>query len=242
MTMRTKTILMAVALLVAAAAPAPAQDLNAIVDSLQAERRKYGATMNDDECVELINAVAWAHRDDGWGLSGKDFGKHGVRHDGVQVAHDVLHHRPTNKIWDVLGAAGAQSTAPRSAGDLGPGGPPPGSNRPWVAPVPPRGTATQPGNGGAVTPPPPPPDGAVVAKLNELIGHVATLTATVDGLRATVAGQATQLDLLTNQRLTEDWAARVWAYTDPAKPAPAVTLPAYRGCARLLGCVTLTPQ
>jgi hypothetical protein len=216
------------------AAPAGAQDFDAVVRSLHEERGKYGATMNDDECAELVNAVAWKHRDDGWGLSGKTFGTHGTLHDGTQIAHDILHHRPSNRIWDVLTSAGAASTPIRS---FGPGGPPPGSNRPWVAPVPPRGTSTQPGNGGTVTPPPP-PDGAVVAKLNELIAQVAALNGTVESLRA-------QVSHLTTERLTEDWAARVWAYTDPEKPAPAVTLPpwpSYRGCARLLGCVTLSPQ
>jgi hypothetical protein len=156
--LKTIRFLLVALILTLGAVSAAAQDLGAVVQSLQQERQKYGATMNDDECVELINAVAWKHRADGWGLSGKTFGKHGVRHDGEQVAHDVLHHRPTNKIWDVLGAAGAQSTPPRSAGDLGPGGPPPGSNRPWVAPVAPRGAPEpQPQPQPQPTPQPPPP-------------------------------------------------------------------------------------
>jgi hypothetical protein len=233
-----RTWLIAV-VLVLAGWPVRAQNFDAVVKSLHEERAKYGATMNDDECAELVNAVAWKHRDEGWGLSGKNFGTHGTLHDGTQVAHDILHYRPTNKIWDVLTGAGAHSTPIRA---FGPGGPPPGSNRPWVAPVAPVGAVTPPVT--PVTPPvTPPPSSDLGAKLNELIGHVAALTATVAALRETVAGQATQLDILVNQRLTEDWAARVWAATDPERPPAALPpWPTYRGCARLLGCVTLNPQ
>lgn len=169
------------------AAPVSGQDLGAIVASLHEERAHYGATMSDEECVELINAVAWKHRADGWGLSGKDFGTHGVRYDGAQVAHDILHHRPTNRIWDVLGAAGAASTPPSS---LGPGGPPPGSNRPWVAPIVPEGTVPAPTPTPQPVPTPtpapqPPVDlSAVLAKLDAILAEIAVLRANHDGIAA----------------------------------------------------------
>jgi hypothetical protein len=182
-------VICAVLLAFLIASPVSAQDLGAVVASLHEERANYGATMSDEQCVELINAVAWKHRADGWGLSGKDFGTHGVRYDGARVAHDILHHRPTNKIWDVLGSAGAASTPPSS---LGPGGPPPGSNRPWVAPIVPEGVtpAPTPTPQPQPTPTPTPVDlSAVLAKLDAVLAEIATLRANSDGI-ANVATQA----------------------------------------------------
>ena len=37
-----------------------------LLDSVKAERAKYGARMTDDQCAELCNAVAWRHRGEGW--------------------------------------------------------------------------------------------------------------------------------------------------------------------------------
>jgi hypothetical protein len=178
-----KNIVWCAVILALFAAPAAAQDLGAIVASLHEERARYGATMTDEQCVELINAVAWKHRADGWGLSGKDFGTHGVRYDGARVAHDILHHRPTNRIWDVLGAAGAASTPPSS---LGPGGPPPGSNRPWVAPIVPQGHVEPPPvpTPGPIVPAPGTPPVDITPILNRLAALETLLTAKLDGIAA----------------------------------------------------------
>jgi hypothetical protein len=119
----------------------------AILDDLHVERAKYGATMNDDECVELCNAVAWKHRGDGWGLSGKKNGTRGRRYDGVELAHDILHHGPTNTLYDVLVGAGAQSLPVfNNAG-------PPIGDRPWVAPIEPKSGSGSGSGGGTPTNP-----------------------------------------------------------------------------------------
>jgi hypothetical protein len=116
---------------------------------LQAERAKYGATMNDNQCVELCNAVAYKNRADGWGLNKKDGGTLGTRYDGTTCAHDVLHHQPTNNLYDCLIGAGAQSTPTFNL--LGQNT---NSSRPWVAPIVPQsGTG---GGGGTPTPQPKP--------------------------------------------------------------------------------------
>ena len=95
------------------------------------------------------------------------------------------------------------------------------------------------GLGGGSAPPPPDP---LAAKVNELVAQIAALTAAIDGLRDLVSWQTTTLDVLVNQRLTEDWAARVWAATDPNRPSPTLPdFPAYKACGRFIGCITMEP-
>lgn len=120
---------------------------NPVYDSVVSERAKYGATMTDDQCAELMNTVAWIHRAEGWGLNSKTSGTHGVRYDGQGVAHDVLHHQPTNDMYDVLVGAGAQSTPTWNY--LGKNT---NSSRPWVAPIIPQS-----GSGGGTPTPQPKP-------------------------------------------------------------------------------------
>lgn len=109
---------------------------NPVYDTLVEERKKYGATMNDNECVELCNTVAWIHRNAGWGLNEKTGGTLGVRYDGQKCAHDILHHRPTNRIYDVLASAGAASTPVWQ--DKGDNCTPPNQCRPFVSPIVPQ--------------------------------------------------------------------------------------------------------
>ncbi len=111
-----------------------------LLDDVKSEREKYGPTMTVDECVDLCNAVAWKNRDDGWGVSGKNFGTFGVRFDGTPCATDILHHFPTNSLVDCLIAAGAQSTPQWD--DLGES--PHGDERPWTAPIQPEDEVEQP--------------------------------------------------------------------------------------------------
>jgi hypothetical protein len=208
-----------VLLLSLSATPVFAQDFDAVVRSLADERAKYGATLNDDECAELVNAVAWKHRADGWGLSGKNFGTHGTLHDGTQVAHDILHHRPTNRIWDVLTGAGAHSTPIRS---FGPGGPPPGSNRPWVAPIAPRG-APQP-----EPPPQPAPTPTPTVDLAPLLAKLDILTAEVASLRGELAAIRSAADTAAFE--STNAAVRASEIKTGLEVLPSrITFPAYEG-------------
>lgn len=122
-----------------------------ILEDLELERQQYGRTMTDDECVELINTVAWKNRHDSWGLNAKPLGKNGTRYDGEKVAHDVLHHKETNIIYDVLVGAGAQSTP--TFNKLGVNT---NTARPWVAPIAPQ----REGSPLSPTPQPQPPPAA----------------------------------------------------------------------------------
>jgi hypothetical protein len=201
----------------------PAHAQRNLIDDLRAERAKYGATMTDDQCAELVNAVAWLRRAEGWGVSGKSFGTHGTRHDGTPIAHDILHHQPSNRLYDVLVGAGAQSSP--TWNDLGPNTQ---GNRPWTAPIAPRG-AVEPTPVPTPTPPPapapapPPPPVVDLTKVNaqlaELIAAISALDAHLDRVEAQV--HAASADLLIVKSFAEN-------------PVP------YRG--RVFGAtVTLTP-
>lgn len=100
-----------------------------LLSDVQAERGKYGPRPSAAELGQLLNAVAWNNRAAGWGLSRKDFGNYCPSPAG-SIACDILHHQPTNTLYDVLAAAGEAST-PQWV--LVPYHNNP--NRPWVAPV-----------------------------------------------------------------------------------------------------------
>lgn len=125
----------------------------AIRDTLNALRANYGPTMSNDECVELINAAAWAHKSEGWGLSLKDFGTYGVRWDGVGCCHDVLMLKD-GRYWDVLTSAGGASVPTFSDS---PGGRITDPRRGWIAPIQPQaGTVPTPNPTPTPTPTPQP--------------------------------------------------------------------------------------
>jgi hypothetical protein len=99
---------------------------------------------------EMLNEVAWeGNKRIGkveWGLSAKP-GGHGTRQPktGIKIAADILHHKPTNQLYDVFGGATAENGGP------GPATPGWGKttfhnapDRPWVAPVEPEGVVTEP--------------------------------------------------------------------------------------------------
>lgn len=139
-----------------------------LLGDVRAERAKYGPAPTQAEAVAILNAVAFKHKDEGWGLSRKDGGTN-CRSPlfSHPVACDILHHRPTNTLFDVLRD---------DAGHGGPGeavwnsvGPPQSPDRTWTAPVQSQGNTV---------PPPPvcdqcPPD---------LSGDLARVTADRDRL------------------------------------------------------------
>jgi hypothetical protein len=152
-----------------------------LLQSIRDERRKYGATLSHDECALLCNAVAWRHRADGWGLSAKSGGTYGTLPNGRRIAHDILHHAPSNELVDILTAAGAESQPAWQ-----PVGPPQSPDRTWVAPIDPATFSAAP-----VAPQPPVPGTQPVTESNaailqavqalsarlDLLAHNSTLTA-----------------------------------------------------------------
>jgi hypothetical protein len=139
-----------------------------LLPDVTAERARYGATMTNDECVALLNAVAWKNRDGGWGLGRKTSGNRGRRSDGVECTVDGLVHRDTMTFVDALRDAGGKS---EPAWQIAPNP----SNRPWVAPIDPDGRDD-------VGPPPPPP-----VDLGELRTAIQTLTSRMDALETRLA-------------------------------------------------------
>lgn len=110
--------------------PSGGQPASLLAD-VQAEREKYGPGPTETELGQLLNAAAWKNRAAGWGLSRKDFGEYCPSPAGP-IACDILHHQPTNTLYDVLVAAGAGgASTPQWV--LVPYHNNP--NRPWVAPV-----------------------------------------------------------------------------------------------------------
>lgn len=129
-----------------------------VYDTVVEVRAKYGSweeTLADgtpnpafhrptpEELGAILNEVAWRHRADGWGVNAKPNGFNVPQPlTGIAIASDILHHQPTNKIYDVLISAGERAEpAWQEQGVMN------DPTRPWVAPMP----------VGDVDPPPVPP-------------------------------------------------------------------------------------
>lgn len=192
-------------------APLPPQDppvrpeppMASVLETLRDLRTNYGASMTDDQCVELCNAVAYVHQDapEQWGLSYKATGTRGVRYDGTPCCHDVLVRKDTGEEYDVLLAAGGASTPTwgKTGGKARPG-------REWVAPIPPQGVHPVPSP--TPTPPPsptpaptcqfvPPPD--LLPRLNVLVAHLEALRARLEVTDARVEALRDRVEAINSE-------------------------------------------
>jgi len=122
-----------------------------LLDTVKQERARYGTPLTNDEMGELLNEVAWRHRDDGWGLAAKSVGAYTAQpRTRVGISRDLLIHRPSGRMYDVLAdVEGAAFPAWQDQGlaDL-----------PWVPPVAPLGGPEPPQD--EPEPPTPPDDPA----------------------------------------------------------------------------------
>jgi hypothetical protein len=85
------------------AAPVAAQ--NDLLPDVQAERAKYpDGPIPADTIAKILNAVAWAHRAEGWGMLEKVSGN-SCPIAGTFVSCDILIHKPSVTHWDVLNNA-----------------------------------------------------------------------------------------------------------------------------------------
>lgn len=161
LTIRGRPIAALLVAMLALAVAARAQGLpSELCASLHAERSTYGATLDARELGALLNAVAWAHREHGWGLSAKPGGHRCPQPTtGRSIACDVLQRGAL--IWDVL--VDAEGRATPSCGDTI--GPPPDATRVWLAAVDPGGR-----------PPPPDDHEALRAAIAHVAGTVEALT------------------------------------------------------------------
>ena len=153
---------------------------DAVFATLRAERARFGVIPTDVKLGVLLNRVAWAHRDAGFGLSRKVGGTTVLFPGGGTICHDVLQ-LLDGTAWDVLLAAGEGATPVQGDSFLitDPA-------RPWVAPVDPGMQPTpEPPAPEPPTPEPPipePPDLAPV--IAALIVQVAALETRVKALEA----------------------------------------------------------
>ncbi|WP_291982018.1 hypothetical protein [Luteitalea sp.] len=140
----------------------------------------YPVVQSDEHLGEILNEVAYRHRDEGWGLSRKTGGQR-VGSPVGEIAEDILQ-LPSGFHYDVLTAAKVGNPLLPNQGsnigviDL--------RNRPWVAPVAHRlSWAT----GGSTPPPPGPTPPPVVTTpavdLAPVLVALAKLQADVDELK-----------------------------------------------------------
>lgn len=169
--------------------------------AVRAERAKYPATLTIDQPGKILNKVAWDENErldaEEWGMSAKPNGNHVPSPQGVDIAYDILHHKPTNTLWGC--GTGEWHTFTVNWG-LEPYHNDP-DGRPWVAPIQPDGVifpplATHQYDGGEH-------DDGTCDKCGQPRGaaiHVPvidpkpdTLRAEVDALKAVVARQAKEI-------------------------------------------------
>ncbi len=53
-------------------------------------RKEYPNAMTNDQCVEMLNRLAWKNKDDLFGLLHKPAGNNGVRSDGIPCSVDFI--------------------------------------------------------------------------------------------------------------------------------------------------------
>ena len=173
------------ALMVVLVCVQPAQAQPSLLADVTAERARYGAVTPSDVAA-ILNAVAWRHRSDGWGLLEKTFGAN-CPTGRTLIACDILVHRPSGQHFDVLrDAEGSASPVWQNKGPI--------DVSRFLAPVEP------PSIGGTVTPPEPqvPPVDLrpLLTRLDALERAVQALASTVPPLEQQVGAQGAELERL----------------------------------------------
>jgi hypothetical protein len=123
--------------------PEPTPQLPASLEAdIVAEWDAIGGFPDPVEAGIILNRIAWKHRALGWGLSAKPQGN-GCPSPAGRIACDILHHKPSDTLWDTFRDNGPTWGQAHHHGDP--------TGRPWLAPV-------DPGGSGPIEPPPPPVD------------------------------------------------------------------------------------
>lgn len=169
---------------VLSAVPAHAQP--SLLAEVTAERSRYGAVTPTDVAA-ILNAVAWRHRSDGWGLLEKTFGAN-CPTATTRIACDILVHRPSGQHFDVLkDAEGSASPVWQNKGPI--------DLSRFLAPVDPGVSS-----GGPVTPPepqvPPVDLGPLLTRLDAIERAVQALSSTLPPLEQQVGAHGAELERL----------------------------------------------
>jgi hypothetical protein len=81
------------------------------LDTLVELRKTYPTPLSGDQLGELLNALAWAHREDGYGLLSKPTGANCRQpQTGTLVSRDILMLAGSGRIFDVLIDAEGKAT------------------------------------------------------------------------------------------------------------------------------------
>jgi hypothetical protein len=200
-----------------------------------------------DDFVDLVAYVLHTTVSPRWGLNYKRAGSSQSKDCLAWLRTDDDGSQRFVEVIDVVGGAGGPNPQPAwqdqtSYGTLGN----PGTAR-WFAPT--REGWMEPYLAGIGQPQPQPepgpaptPTSAPAPVACNCKADLERVTSALVALTNTVAGQASVLAGL-NERLDEEWAARVWTGTDPDKPPvapPVPEFPAYQGS--VLGArITLRP-
>lgn len=123
------------------------------IETVQRERAKYGTPLGVENAWKVTNAVAWTHRDEGFGLRTKTTGQN---FDGYSI--DVIIHKPSGEWIDVLGAS-EEAGIPQWS-QTTPAGP---TSEYWAEPLPPEDE------------PIPPPDDDLESRveyLEQMVDHI----------------------------------------------------------------------
>src|SRR5262245_6217458 len=172
---------------------------NNLLPDLQAERAKYpDGPIPAATIAKILNAVAWAHRAEGWGMLRKASGN-SCPLAGTFVSCDILIHKPSVTHWDVLNNAEGDGTGTAAAQFnlvgpcvLGPASGCAMSN--FLDPVDPAGNVPAPGPPSA-----PPPDlrprvTMLEKQVQSLTGEIRSLRDQAAVLTATVTATTTATD------------------------------------------------
>jgi hypothetical protein len=92
------------------------QEASNLLEDLKAVRAKYPATVSSAQEAQILNEVAWKNKAAGWGLLSKPSG-HNCPFTSGPISCDILFHKPTEAIYDALGAADEGGPATPQWGD-----------------------------------------------------------------------------------------------------------------------------
>jgi hypothetical protein len=182
------------------------QEPASLLDTVRAVRARVDGQPTNPQLAAMLNEIAWLHRAEGWGLSKKPGGHNCPTPPpaAVLIACDILHHKPTNLLYDVFGSVEAGATP-----QWGSVGPPLTPDREWLAPIAPSGTE----------PEPPPPTDDLKLVVAVLQARVLALEETVRRVDDTLVSMGQRVGALENG-VPED---RVSALIDQAIASLRVT-------------------
>ena len=146
-----------------------------VQDTVAQVRGKYGEKPSLDECGAICNEVAWIHRAEGFGVSRKESGTRAVRHDGTNIAVDVIM-KTDGDAWDILVGAGEQA-----APAFYPLGKITDPARGFVAPIAPKDAPPTP------SPDPPPSQDELLRSIKILSDHVIGALEEIHLIRSDIA-------------------------------------------------------